>query len=309
MTPAIEFRDVRKRYGRTQALDGLSFQVSSGSICGLVGSNGAGKTTTMAIAGGALLRYQGDISILGERGFDVERLMGRLTMIPQDSELPRYARVRNVLSYYARLQGLTVRECRESVADVLDWTHLADRAGATVRSLSHGMKRRVAVAQAFLGSPELVLLDEPMNGLDPVEKARIRDLLKSRAGKQTIIISSHNLDEIERVCDQVLFLEKGRLAAEHSLASLESGCEVRYQLRRAPENLNVIEALVSGLSCRVLDEGWLVCRLNSEMDVSDLNQIILGWLLQQNAGVIRVESGRSLERHYLEQIHGESESG
>ena len=309
MSVAIEFQGVRKRYGKSVALDGLSFAVHRGSICGLVGSNGAGKTTTMAIAGGALLNYEGQMWILGQSGFDVDALVGRLTMIPQDSELPPHARVSDLLSYYARLQGLSRADTRKSVADVLEWTHLADRAMATVRSLSHGMKRRVTVAQAFLGNPELVLLDEPMNGLDPVEKARIRDLLKGRSGKQTIIISSHNLDEIERICDQVLFLERGRLAAGASLESLAVGCHARYQLRRVPGNLHELEGLISGLSCSVSEDSWLDCHVASSMDLTALNQIVLPWLLQQEAGVMRVESGHSLERHYLEQIHGQSTSG
>ncbi len=303
MSTALSFESVTKTYGRKAALSGLSFSVDTGSICGLVGSNGAGKTTTMSIAGGALKRFEGKVELLGQTGFDVEKLSGRLTVIPQDSELPRYARVEDLLSYYARLQGLSRTDVRRSVKDVLEWTNLGDRARSSIRQLSHGMRRRVTVAQAFLGNPELVLLDEPMNGLDPAEKANIRDLLIGRRGKQTILISSHNLDEVERVCDNVVFIEDGRLVKQESMEALTTKTLVtRYLVDKKDMDCSALSIAVPGCQFSQDAEGWLVCNAPISETAAAVNTRVLGRLLAQNVGVLRVETGATLEEIYLTDI-------
>ena len=193
MTAALELSSVVKFYGRRQALAGLDLHVPAGSIFGLVGSNGAGKTTAMAVTVGLLHSSSGSISLLGEGPFDPSKHSGRVSLLPQDSRLPLHSRVEELLTFYGQLQGLSEGPLKESIDNVLDWTHLQDRRRSQVRTLSHGMMRRLTIAQAFLGHPELVLLDEPMSGLDPRESSRIRHILHRRRRMQTIIISSHNL--------------------------------------------------------------------------------------------------------------------
>ena len=140
--------------------------------------------------------------------------------MPQDSELPLESTAEGFLYGLARLQGLSPSAAHASVGDVLEAVNLTDRAKASVRSLSHGMRKRLMAAQCFLGEPELVLLDEPMNGLDPEESARFRRLILGRAARSTFVISSHNLADLEKLCTHVAFVRDGRVAKVASLREL-----------------------------------------------------------------------------------------
>ena len=185
---ALETRNLVKRYGRRRVLDGFTLAVPRGAVLGLVGANGAGKTTWMMTVAGLLRPASGTIDILGGGPFDAAVHAGRLALLPQDSELPLEATPMGLFYRFGRLQGLSAETARRSASEVLKAVNLADRAKSSIRSLSHGMRTRVRVAQCFLGNPELVLLDEPLNGLDPLEADRLRRFLRSRAGNQTRII-------------------------------------------------------------------------------------------------------------------------
>ena len=220
---ALETRNLVKRYGRRRVLDGFSLAVPRGAVLGLVGANGAGKTTWMMTVAGLLRPASGTIDILGGGPFDAAVHAGRLALLPQDSELPLEATPMGLFDRFGRLQGLSAEAARRSAAEVLAAVNLADRAKSSIRALSHGMRTRVRVAQCFLGSPELVLLDEPLNGLDPLEADRLRRFLRSRAGKQTIVISSHNLHDVEQLCTHVAFVERGRVSRMDTLGALTRG--------------------------------------------------------------------------------------
>ena len=208
---AVESRGLVKRYGRRPALDGFSLAVPRGAILGLVGPNGAGKTTWM-MSVARLVRCDA-----GEVLFD-----GSLGLLPQDSELPLEMSARSLLVGFARLQGMDSAVARSAADDILGKVNLLDRADASVRSLSHGMRKRVMTAQCFLGDPDLVLLDEPMNGLDPVEAERLRRLILDRRDRRTTVISSHHLLDLERLCTHIAFVDKGRVRRFGSLAELTS---------------------------------------------------------------------------------------
>ena len=220
---ALETRNLVKRYGRRRVLDGFTLAVPRGAVLGLVGANGAGKTTWMMTVAGLLRPASGTIDILGGGPFDAAVHAGRLALLPQDSELPLEATPMGLFYRFGRLQGLSADAARHSAAEVLKAVNLADRAKSSIRSLSHGMRTRVRVAQCFLGNPELVLLDEPLNGLDPLEADRLRRFLRSRAGNQTIVISSHNLHDVEQLCTHVAFVENGRVTRMDTLSELTRG--------------------------------------------------------------------------------------
>ena len=220
---ALETRYLVKRYGRRRVLDGFMLAVPRGAVLGLVGANGAGKTTWMMTVAGLLRPASGTIDILGGGPFNAAVHAGRFALLPQDSELPLEATPMGLFYRFGRLQGLSADAARRSAAEVLKAVNLADRATSSIRSLSHGMRTRVRVAQCFLGNPELVLLDEPLNGLDPLEADRLRRFLRSRAGKQTIVISSHNLHDVEQLCTHVAFVEKGKVVRMDTLAELTRG--------------------------------------------------------------------------------------
>ena len=220
---ALETRNLVKRYGRRRVLDGFTLAVPRGAVLGLVGANGAGKTTWMMTVAGLLRPASGMIDVLGSGPFDAAIHAGRLALLPQDSELPLEATPTGLFYRFGRLQGLSSNEARRSAEEVLKAVNLADRARSSIRSLSHGMRTRVRVAQCFLGNPELVLLDEPLNGLDPLEADRLRRFLRARAGKQTIVISSHNLHDVEQLCTHVAFVENGKVVRMDTMSALTRG--------------------------------------------------------------------------------------
>lgn len=299
MNDVIVTRSLVKRYGRFLALDGFSLSVPPLSVLGLVGRNGAGKTTWMMAVAGFVRPTSGEISILGRGPFDAAVHSGRLTILPQDSDLPLDGRPRDLLFRYGRLQGLSAKDARESADALLEAFNLTGKAKSPVKTLSHGMRKRVMVAQAFIGSPEVVLLDEPLSGLDPVEADRMRSFILSRRGKQTIVISSHQLEDIERLCTHVAFVSDGRLERVESLAALTTASgRIACVLKRRPEDLAAIGGMLddSGVSW---DEARseLVVTFPASVPPEDANAKLLPALL--GCGVVSVTSGRSLEDAYL----------
>ncbi len=299
--PALELCGVVKRYGRLTALDGLDLTVPRGALFGLVGSNGAGKTTAMALSVGLLHGHAGSVNLFGEGPFDPMRHAGRVTLLPQDARLPLHARVGELLGWYAALQGLPPHEAACAVEEALEWVHLADRRLAPVRTLSHGMMRRVTIAQAFLGHPELVLLDEPMSGLDPREAARVRRILRRRRAAQTVVISSHDLRELETLCDTAAFVERGRRVRQDSMEALTCrGRTLVYHIGGpAPlAELRVACPEVGWLSSP--DGGRLTAQFAPDGPAAEsVNARALQVLLRAGTGVLEIRRGASLESEYL----------
>ena len=255
---ALETRGLVKRYGFRRVLDGFTLAVPRGAVLGLVGANGAGKTTWMMTVAGLLRPTSGTIDILGNGPFDAAVHSGRFALLPQDSELPLEATPAGLLYRFGRLQGLSANEARRSAAEVLAAVNLADRAKSSIRSLSHGMRMRVRAAQCFLGNPELVLLDEPLNGLDPLEADRLRRFIRAHAGRQTIVVSSHNLHDVEQLCTHVAFVEKGRVTRMDTLGALTRGRSLEKVYleqagdRPAEDAASPAERLVAELKARGL---------------------------------------------------------
>ena len=297
MNEAIVTHALVKRYGRHAALDGFTLAVPRGSITGLVGRNGAGKTTWMMSVAGFVRPNSGEVSILARGPFDAAIHAGRFSILPQDSELPNEGRVRALLVGYGRLQGLSKRAAAQSADALTAAFNLSDKANSPIRALSHGMRKRVAVAQAFLGEPEVVMLDEPLSGLDPVEADRLRSFILSRRGRTTIVVSSHQLDDIERLCTHVAFVADGKVERMETLRALTSDAgRVAYTLKAKPADLAALEAACPGV--RLAVEGdLLVAEFPAELSVEAVNAALLPGLLK--FGVLAVQPGRSLADAYL----------
>ena len=298
---AIVTRNLVKRRGRQRALDGLSLSVPRGAVMGMVGANGAGKTTWMMTVAGFLRPDAGEIDLLGNGPFDATRHGGRVAILPQDSELPLEDTPEGALYRFGRLQGLTAAAARRSVRETLTAVNLMERARARMRTLSHGMRKRAMVAQCFVGRPEVVLLDEPLNGLDPVEADRLRRFILSQRGRQTIVISSHNLEDIERLCTHVAFIEKGRVTRMDSVASITHATDrIAFTLAHEPGDIAALSAAVPGASFEWrAAERLLICMFDGEIgDVASVNRRLLPALLAQT-DVLAVASGLSLEEAYL----------
>ncbi len=300
MTPALTLKGVVKRFGRRRALDGLDLVVPQGSVFGLVGSNGAGKTTALAVSAGLLHPAAGEIDVLGLGPFRAETHGGRITLLPQDSRFPPHGRIDDLLAYYGHLQGVPADRLSADIDKLLEWVHLTDRRRSPVRTLSHGMNRRLSIAQAFLGTPELVLLDEPLNGLDPRESARVRDLIRERRGRQTIVISSHNLGDLEALCDAVAFIELGRLVRQDTLDDIiQRSHRITYVLA-APTVMTVLSEAVPEVVWQISSDGLeLTASYAAPWTPGTLNAKVLPVLLRSGAGVLEVRRGSDLETEYF----------
>jgi ABC-2 type transport system ATP-binding protein len=300
---ALEMRGVRKRYRKRIALDGLDLQVPRGSVCGLVGSNGAGKTTAIAIAAGLVRPDAGAVSLFGEGPFDAGLHAGRVALMPQDSLMPPHARVAEMLVFYASLQGIPAAEAHRQTDRVLELVRLSDRARSPIRSLSHGMRRRVAIAQCFLGVPDLVLLDEPTSGLDPREVMNMREVLLHRRDGQTVLVSSHVLNELEQMCDHVAFVEKGRNTGQDAMDAVTGRRHIlTYRLRPGPIPLDALAAALPDAIIEATEGGAsLVCRYKgSERTTEEVNRLVLQTLIHAGAGIREVRLGSGLEKAYLD---------
>lgn len=205
---------------KSRALTDVSFEVQEGSVFGLIGPNGAGKTTTIKILMGLIRATHGSVKILGHAADEIEakRSVGYL---PEAAYYYDYLKTEEVLDFYGRLFGIPAPERRRRGEELLKLVGLADRKGVQLRHFSKGMLQRIGVAQAIVNDPKIVVLDEPMSGLDPVGRKEVRDIiLRLRDQGKTILFSSHILPDVEELCDHVAILVGGALKAEGSLAEL-----------------------------------------------------------------------------------------
>lgn len=217
----IEVSHLTKQYGNHLAVDDVSFTVADGQICGLLGPNGAGKSTIMNILTGYLSATSGQVTVAGhplpEEADAAKACVGYL---PEQPPLYPEMTVQEYLTFAAELKGVKKAERKEQVCRAARRTGLEAVLPRIIRSLSKGYKQRVGIAQALLGSPRLIILDEPTVGLDPAQVIEIRKLIRELGRAHTVILSSHILSEVQAVCQQILILSKGHLAAAGSLEEL-----------------------------------------------------------------------------------------
>ena len=217
----IEVSHLTKQYGRHLAVDDLSFTVEDGQIYGLLGPNGAGKSTIMNILTGYLAATSGQVTVAGhplpEEADAAKACVGYL---PEQPPLYPEMTVGEYLDFAAELKGVKKADRKQQVQRAAKRTGLENVLPRLIRSLSKGYKQRVGIAQALLGSPKCIILDEPTVGLDPAQVIEMRKLIRELGQSHTVILSSHILSEVQAVCQQVLILSKGKLAASGSLQEL-----------------------------------------------------------------------------------------
>ena len=217
----VEVRDLVKRYGGRPAVDHLSFTVEPGQVYGFLGPNGAGKSTTMNLMTGYLGPTLGQVLVDGVSVVEEPELAKRsIGYLPEQPPLYPDMTVEEYLFFCAALKKVAKGEREGQVARVLDQTDLNDAAGRLIAHLSKGFKQRVGLAQAMLGAPKLLILDEPTVGLDPKQILEIRTLIRRLAREHTVIFSSHILSEVQEVCDRVLIINHGKKVAEGTPAQL-----------------------------------------------------------------------------------------
>ncbi len=217
---AIETRDLRKHYRGVEALKGVSIRVEPGEVYGLLGQNGAGKTTLVKILLGIVKPTAGGAELLDRRAGEAA-VRRRVGYLPEDHRFPEYHTGWSLLDFYGTLHGVPASERRSRIATALERVGLAERMHSKIRTYSKGMKQRLGIAQALFHRPELVFLDEPTDGVDPLGRREIRAILQElKDSGVTVFINSHLLSEVEQICDRVAILSHGELAREGTIAEL-----------------------------------------------------------------------------------------
>jgi ABC-2 type transport system ATP-binding protein len=246
----VESRELTKRYGsHTVAVDRVSLTVRRGEVYGFLGPNGAGKTTTMRMLLGLIRPTSGAASVLGRRPGHPESL-ARVGALVESPAFYPYLSGRDNLRVIACYTGVP----KERIDSALEQVELADRARDKFATYSLGMKQRLGVAAALLKDPELLILDEPTNGLDPAGMADMRDLIRSLgSGERTVLLSSHLLGEVEQICDRVGVISKGRLIAESTVEELRGGAALLVAARPLVRARERVEQLLGAERVEVLD--------------------------------------------------------
>jgi ABC-2 type transport system ATP-binding protein len=292
--PAIWCSGLRKRYGRHRAVDGISLEVQRGDVVGLLGPNGAGKTTVIKMLLGLVRPDAGEAMLLGRPAADPSA-RSRVGYLPELFRYQPWLNAAEVLALHVRLSGVAVpeRDQRERLALV----GLADRAGDRVGGFSKGMQQRLGLAVALVAGPELVVLDEPNSALDPVGRVDVRDIvLALKAQGVAVLLNSHLIGEVERVCDRVVILDRGRVAASGTLAELLGQREVRLHLGDvSPE----AEARLAATGAVERAREWFTVALPPDDDGTAVPDLVRD-LVALGARVHAVEPARiSLEERLL----------
>jgi ABC-2 type transport system ATP-binding protein len=226
----IEVDSLSRRYGQNTAVDDVSFRIGNNEVVGLLGHNGAGKTTIMKMLSGYLEPSAGQIRIndtlLSAGAHEIQKQLGYL---PENLPIYPEMMVADYLDYVATMKGIPRGERMRSIRAAITATDLGARALDPIETLSRGLKQRVGVAQAIIGKPRLLILDEPANGLDVHHTDHMRELIRQLAQRATVILSTHIMQEVEAVCDRVLVLRNGRLVLDEPLQSLRHSCSLQLK--------------------------------------------------------------------------------
>jgi len=300
---AISTKNLSKKYGSRFVLESLSLNVEKGSIYGFLGQNGAGKTTTIKLISGLSIPTQGQIFVDGmDLSSESEKVKQVLGLVPQDSGFYDERTALSHMVYYGRLKGLSKKESLEQSRVLLDQVGLGNEMFKKVGYFSHGMKTRLGIAQALLNSPEILILDEPTNGLDPVGIRQIRQiLLECNNNGITIFLSSHNLLEIQEICTYVGILDKGKLIAESTIEKIRhiesSGVITVGIYNLSSEIVHLIESLEFVIKTELKSEHTLEIFVNSNKDVKpEINKLIV----ESGGQVFKlIENSLSLEDAFL----------
>lgn len=305
----IEINNLVKKYGDHVAVDNLSLKVEPGKIYGFLGPNGAGKSTTMNIITGYLGATSGEVKI---NGFDIfaqpeeaKKCVGYLPEIP-----PLYIDMTVVeyLDFVAELKKLDKKNRKKYVKEAMDTTGITEVSSRMIRNLSKGYKQRVGLAQAILGYPEVIILDEPTVGLDPMQIIEIRNLIKKLGENHTVILSSHILTEISAVCDHVFIISKGKLVASDStemlLSEMSGEQEISLTIKGDAEAVanfvKDIEDVTNVNICEASEEGTSLLIVTAKKK-SDVRELVFEKVISCKAVILEMKTvSKSLEDVFLE---------
>lgn len=302
----VEIKNLKKRYGKHTAVDGISFTVEKGQIYGFLGPNGAGKSTTMNMMTGYIAATEGEIFI---NGYDMmkepEKAKQCIGYLPEIPPVYPDMTVYEYLKFAAELKKLPKKEQKQQIEEIMALTKTTEVSERLIKNLSKGYRQRVGLAQAILGNPEVIILDEPMAGLDPRQIIEMRDLIRELGKKHTVILSSHILSEISAVCDHIMIISDGKL-----IASGEPD-----ELQRLMQGSSVLEATVKATMEELREVlSGIESIEKTEQGVSPMGDCVTVFITTKNNADIREElsmklyekklpiMGMNLKEHSLEDI-------
>ena len=309
----IEVKNLVKRYGDHTAVDHLSFQIEKGKIYGFLGPNGAGKSTTMNIITGYIASMEGTVSIDGhdilEEPEQAKKCIGYL---PEQPPLYFDMTVLEYLKFAADLKKIPKDKKNEMIQEVMDTVKITDMKNRLIKNLSKGYRQRVGLAQAILGYPDVIILDEPTVGLDPKQIIEIRDLIKNLKKKHTVILSSHILSEVSAVCDYVLIISHGKLVASDTpdnLSKLAAGSNnLSLIVKGEKESIRQLLSEIPGVKTITVnsaenENGWRV-KLSTE-ESADIREEVFYKMAENHYPILEMQSEKvSLEEIFLELTDG-----
>lgn len=281
---SVQIRNLTKIYGQQKAIDAISFTAKKGEILGFLGPNGAGKTTTMKIISCFIPQSDGDVEVCGlntkDHPLEIRKKIGYL---PEHNPLYYNMYVKEYLSFIAGLHKLPNR--KKAVQDMIDKTGLGLEQNKLIGALSKGYKQRVGLAQALIHDPDVLILDEPISGLDPNQLIEIRTLIKSLGSEKTVIFSSHIMQEVQALCDRITIINQGKLAADDTIDNLINKSAEDYLLQiefNKPTSLDSLASLHQAVEIQATGECTFLCRVRTSDDIRHLffqyaidNQLVL----------------------------------
>ncbi len=301
----IEVVGLTRYYGTHPAVDQVSFTIQDNEIVGFLGLNGAGKSTTLKVLAGLLLPSAGKVTL---DGLDVaqapDSLRSRIGFLPENTPLYEDMRVRDFVSYVGHIKGMSADDVAGRLDDVLERCGLTERADQVIGELSHGYRKRVGIAQAIIHDPKLVILDEPISGLDPRQIREIREVVVGLKDHCTVLISSHILSEISQTCDRILVLQDGRLVGEGTEEELAAstavaGARLILELRGSRVDASAALDAFTGASHSIQGEHGGVVTASVTLATDDREALIAA-LVAAGLGIRLVEEAESeLEEIFL----------
>ncbi len=304
----IEVKDLVKKYGSHLAVDHLSFTLESGKIYGFLGPNGAGKSTTMNIMTGYLGATRGSVLIDGHDILkEPEEAKKHIGYLPELPPLYMDMTVQEYLEFAAELKKLPKEKRESDISEVMKLTRLQDVSGRLIKNLSKGYKQRVGLAQAILGFPEIIILDEPTVGLDPKQIIEIRELIRTLSKKHTVILSSHILAEVREVCDYILIISKGKLVASDTPENLEllrnGASSLELEVKAAPETARAILSTIDDINTmemHIENENLTRVKLETK-NGADIREAVFYAFAEEKCPLLEMKTAKaSLEDIFME---------
>jgi len=312
MAPIIETRHLTKQYGKLTALNDVNLTVEEDAVFGFIGPNGAGKTTTLKILAGLLLPTAGEVRLDGQDLLTAPlEVRKRIGFLPEEPPLYNEMTVRDFLVHVGLLRGLSREEAESAIPSVAERTSVTEVLDQVIGTLSHGYRKRVGIAQAIVHHPSLVILDEPIAGLDPVQIVEMREMIVALRSTCTVLVSSHILSEVSQTCDRLLILKDGRLVGQGTEAELASRARglarVLLTVRGTRDDLaRVLDGNAEVTGWAVEFESGGVAQVRVDL-AGDHVESVVGRIASAGLGIRRVtEAEAELEQIFL-QLTGEGE--